>query len=97
MNASEYANIPQNRERIYIVGFLNKEDYKNFDFPKPQKSSKTIFDCTDFNQKVDEKYYYHNFKHYDILKDSMQNNDTVYQWRRHLKNSGVQDLIVTLG
>ena len=28
----EYGNVPQNRERIYIVGFRNHEDYRNFEF-----------------------------------------------------------------
>ncbi|HGI5476854.1 TPA: DNA (cytosine-5-)-methyltransferase, partial [Streptococcus pyogenes] len=32
-NASEYGNIPQNRERIYIVAFKNKKDYANFELP----------------------------------------------------------------
>ncbi|HDT8130097.1 TPA: DNA (cytosine-5-)-methyltransferase, partial [Enterococcus faecalis] len=33
-NASDYGNIPQNRERIYIVAFKYKEDYANFELPK---------------------------------------------------------------
>ena len=42
LNAMEYGNIPQNRERIYIVAFANDSDYANFDFPCPIKRTKTI-------------------------------------------------------
>ena len=33
LNAMEYGNIPQNRERIYIVAFKDIECYRNFEFP----------------------------------------------------------------
>ena len=42
LNASEYGNIPQNRERIYIVGFKNKEDYCRFIFPNSIELKKQI-------------------------------------------------------
>lgn len=32
LNTMEYTDLPQNRERIYIIGFLNKEDADKFDF-----------------------------------------------------------------
>ena len=35
LNAMEYGNVPQNRERIYIVGFLNEKDFLRFTFPDP--------------------------------------------------------------
>ncbi len=31
LNTMEYSNLPQNRERIYIIGFLNDDDAKKFD------------------------------------------------------------------
>ena len=30
LNTMEYSFLPQNRERIYIIGFLNKEDAEKF-------------------------------------------------------------------
>lgn len=30
LNTMEYSELPQNRERIYIIGFLNEEDAKKF-------------------------------------------------------------------
>lgn len=44
--------IPQNRERIYIVGFLDHSI--NFDFPKPTNLSTRVGDILD--DVVDEKY-----------------------------------------
>ena len=39
LDTNKITNIPQHRERIYIVGFLNKEKYYkfNFDFPKQEE------------------------------------------------------------
>lgn len=34
MNTCEYSKVPQNRERIYIVGFLSKKHFNKFEFPK---------------------------------------------------------------
>lgn len=31
INTMDYTDLPQNRERIYIIGFLNKDDYDKFD------------------------------------------------------------------
>lgn len=32
LNTMDYSYLPQNRERIYIIGFLNKDDADKFDF-----------------------------------------------------------------
>ncbi len=37
LNAMEYGNIPQNRERIYITAFKDEEKYRRFDFQMPVK------------------------------------------------------------
>jgi DNA (cytosine-5)-methyltransferase 1 len=37
LNASDF-KVPQNRERIYIVGFRKRSGKFNFDFPKPNKN-----------------------------------------------------------
>ena len=35
LNAMEYGNMPQNRERIYIVAFRDDADFAKFSFPDP--------------------------------------------------------------
>lgn len=59
MNAVEYGNVPQNRERIYIVGFKNKKNLKRFRFPEKIKLTNTLDKCIAFDTPVDEKYYCH--------------------------------------
>lgn len=84
LNAMHYGNIPQNRERIYIVAFKNKELYYKFNFPDPIKLENKIHNVIDFKNKKDSKFYYtkNNCKFYDELKNNMIRDDTIYQWRR---------------
>lgn len=81
-NTMEYGNVPQHRERIYIVGFLNEEDLKKFKFPDPIALTKTIHDVIDVTEKKPLGFYYENSKYYPELKKTMINKNTVYQWRR---------------
>ena len=94
LNSAEYANVPQNRERIYIVGFQDKESYDKFNFPKPKKLTKTINDLLD--DEVEEKFYYSKSKYYSLLKEEMINKDTVYQWRRKYVRENKSKLCPTL-
>lgn len=82
LNTMEYGNVPQNRERIYIVGFLSEDAYNKFKFPEPIKLEKTIHDIIDINDKKPLGLYYNNSKYYPELKKTMTKQDTVYQWRR---------------
>ncbi len=81
LNAMEYGNLPQNRERIYIVGFLNQAELNAFKFPEKVKLTKSIHDCLQSGH-IDERYYYHNKLIYHQIKDFITKKDTVYQWRR---------------
>jgi len=49
---AKYFGVPQNRERIYIVGFLNHDVH--FEFPKPSEQSVKVGDILD--KEVDKKY-----------------------------------------
>ncbi len=82
INTAEYGNIPQNRERIYIVGFQSEKQRDEFKFPKIQELTTKISDIIDLNDKKDNSYYYTNSKYYDTLNETMKNQDTLYQWRR---------------
>lgn len=84
LNAMEYGNVPQNRERIYIVGFLNEAEYDHFKFPQPVPLTAKLTDVIDFHSRQDDKYYYtqENCSFYDQLQADMKRKDTIYQWRR---------------
>lgn len=80
LNSMEYGDVPQNRERIYIVGFKDFNKTESFEFPEPIKLTKSIKDILEKN--VDKKYYYNDKPLYDKLKDEITEEGQVYQWRR---------------
>lgn len=100
LNAMEYGNIPQNRERIYIVGFKSKKVFEKFTFPEPIPLKKTIHDVIDFINPVDEKYLYTKGKYkgdiYDKLVAAMDDSNAVYQWRRKYIRKNMSGVVPTL-
>lgn len=96
LNTSKYANIPQNRERVFIVGFKDKKISDNFSFPEPIFLSKTIGDLIDINDKKDDKYYYENTRHYPLLKKSIVKKNTIYKLRRSYVIENKKGLCPTL-
>ena len=100
MSPHEYANIPQNRERIFIVGFDPKqvasEKIDGFRFPSSVPLTKTIADCIDYGVSDRRFYYDSSFPHYDELVANMKRRETVYQWRRQYVRENKSDLCPTL-
>lgn len=88
LNTMEYGNIPQNRERIYVVAFKKQSDgtcpeMDRFSFPTPLPLTTTIHDLIDVHHRKPDCFYYsRDHKYYDELDRSMTNPDTIYQWRR---------------
>ena len=100
LNAMNYGDIPQNRERIYIVCFRDKEDYANFEFPETIPLTKKLGDIIDFNNKVDDKYYYTAGKYkgdiYEQLVAAMDDENAIYQWRRKYVRKNKSGVVPTL-
>lgn len=102
LNAKDYGNVPQNRERIYIVAFKDKEIFKNFSFPMPIPLTTSLDKIIDFNKKVDEKYYYTSGKYkgdiYEQLLNitSTESEKKIYQWRRKYVRTNKSGVIPTL-
>lgn len=100
LNAMEYGNIPQNRERIYIVGFKNVEDFNKFDFPQPVPLTTKLEDIIDFEHPVDERFYYRDGKYkgdiFEQLTQAMDDPNTVYQWRRRYVRKNMSGVVPTL-
>lgn len=84
LNAKEYGGIPQNRERIYIVGFKDEEAFDRFNWDAISKiPAAPLSDFIDFNKQVDVKYYYTEDRpFYDKLVEEITDTNTIYQWRR---------------
>ena len=94
LNSMEYGNIPQNRERIYIVGFKNKKYSDNFKFPDPVKLTKSVIDLLE--EDVSEKYFYNGKPLYERIKNSVTEEGKVYQWRRKYVRENKKGVCPTL-
>lgn len=94
LNSMEYGNVPQNRERIYIVGFKNRKYYDNFEFPQPINLKTKISDLLEKN--VNAKYYYNGKPLYKKLKDYIKEEGKIYQWRRQYVRENKKGVCPTL-
>ncbi|MFD2908363.1 DNA cytosine methyltransferase [Flavobacterium ardleyense] len=101
LNTKDFGNVPQNRERIYMVCFRDEEDgtnlYKDhFNFPEPIKLKKEISDILS-SDKIDEKFYYREDKYmFPKLQEEMVNKNTIYQWRRQYTRENKSNVCPTL-
>lgn len=100
LNAMDYGNIPQNRERIYIVCFKDENLRNNFIFPEKIQLTTKLDDVIDFHTKIDDKYYYTKGKFkgniYEKLVEAMDDKNAIYQWRRKYVRKNKSGVIPTL-
>jgi len=104
LNAMNYGNVAQNRERIYIVAFRDEKDYEKFHWPCSVPLTNSVKDIIDFETKIDEKYYYTQGKYkgniYDALVEAMKDDDpqrpAIYQWRRKYVRKNQSGVVPTL-
>lgn len=98
MNAMDYANVPQNRERIFIVCFdpTQVPNHAEFEFPEKEDLTKSIADCIDYS--VDDKslFYGDKFPHIEDLRRDMTSKNTIYQWRRQYVRENKSNVCPTL-
>jgi len=94
-NTAVHTDIPQNRERIFIVCFKNERDWEfnpgkkscskifNDHLPLVKSRKKKKFRELLENRVLEEKFYYKQDAYmYKDLKKHIKSRDTVYQWRR---------------
>jgi len=84
LNSMTHANIPQNRERIFIVGFDPYQigNYDNFNFPAKIPLEKNINDIIHLEKQKYIYYYQPTHRYFPILQETVERRDTIYQWRR---------------
>lgn len=73
LNATDF-NVPQNRQRVFMISILNDEE--GFTFPKPIGLTKTISDVLEEN--VDECYYLNQSvvnKYLEVTADTRHNHN----------------------
>lgn len=98
LNSMTHANIPQNRERIFIIAFDPKQvpNYASFKFPAEIKLTKTIHDILEKGKQSDKLYYNQNHAYYPELSKAMLSKNTVYQWRRVYARENKSNVCPTL-
>jgi len=94
LNSMTHGNIPQNRERIFIAGFLDKKKAEAFDFPKEIKLTKNFRQFT--ANEAEDKYYYNDKPLYEKIKKDINSEETVYQWRRKYVRANKKGVVPTL-
>ena len=103
INTCKISDVPQNRERIYIICFKDKELHDKFNFDFVETENKPI---TEFLEKdIPSKYYYKNSSViYGELEKNITkhiNTNTIYQYRRYYvrenKNSVCPTLTANMG
>lgn len=97
MNCCKYGNTPQNRERIFIIGFLDENKYEKFKFPEEIKLTRKITDLLTNVNDISKKYFYtEDSKIYEKLENVINNENSVYQYRRHYVRENKSGLCPTL-
>lgn len=94
LNGMTHGNVPQNRERIFIVGFLDKVKAEAFKFPEPIKLTKSFREFV--AEEAEDKYYYNNKPLYEKIKNDINSEHIVYQWRRKYVRANKKGVVPTL-
>jgi len=100
LNTKEHTDIPQNRERAYMVAFSwDHFDTADFEFPQPVEDKRAVKDFLDLEAKAqDELYFPEDSKYGRMFADSMEkgNADSTYLLRRYYVRENKNDEIFTL-
>ena len=97
LNSCEYGNIPQNRERIYVVCFKDIEAYNKFSFPLPVQLDTSINDLLEDEKTIDKKYFYtEKTPFFSQLVEEIKDAKTLYQWRRQYVRANKSNMCPTL-
>ena len=82
LNSMTHGNVPQTRERIYMVGFRSPRTLMKFHFPEKMPLTRTMASILEKNAGED---YYYTDKYeilYPKLKNAVRHRDRFYQYRR---------------
>ena len=81
LNTAKITGIPQHRERIYIVGLKSKDVFDKFTLDFETKAKRKISSLLE--PTIPAKYYYTDKSTtWNLVKDAVVKNDTLYQYRR---------------
>ena len=102
LNTATHTNIPQNRDRIFMVAFsCNHFSRNTYEFPTalPQGSLRKVKDFLDLDQEATESLYFKpSSQYYPMFVEAMQKGerDSVYQLRRSYVRENMSGMCFTL-
>ena len=102
LRASDYSNIPQIRDRIYILAFREVTDCDRFVFPEPFPTAVTASDIIVRTVPVSKKYYYWGNDSFSIMaRKTVTNKNAVYRVYHNnikpIKNNMCPTLTASMG
>jgi DNA (cytosine-5)-methyltransferase 1 len=105
LNTKIHTDIPQNRERLYIVALSWDHFNTNvFRFPAPEPKTRDYKEFLDLGQKTDDYYYFtESSKYLKLFEESIDSGDpeSIYMLRRNYvrenKTNSVPALLANMG
>lgn len=97
LNSKDFGNVPQTRERMYIIGFkneYNKSAPSPFIWSSPIERTLSVQNILE--KQVPTQYEYERFSIYQTLKEHVKNHNTAYQWRRHYVRENKNNVFPTM-
>lgn len=96
LNALEYGNLPQNRERIFIIAYKDWEQCNKFEFPPPIELTQKLFDIIDRTEQRAYGYYYDNTLYYPFLEQAITDPNCIYKFTDFNVRKSKRDICPTL-
>ena len=96
LNSCDFGNLPQNRERIYIVCFRSDLNIEKFSFPHEIKRTVSLHSLLEKTKVADKYYYRKESAIYDKLATTVTKKDSVYQYRRYYVRENKSGVCPTL-
>ncbi|GAB6456418.1 DNA (cytosine-5-)-methyltransferase [Bacillus thuringiensis] len=79
LNAKDYANLPFDREKLYIVGFTDEFSFNSFSFPDVLPLEKSLLEIIDVRKEKEGAYYYgQNSNGYHLLDETVTEKYSIY-------------------
>ncbi len=95
LNSATHGGVPQNRERVFIVGFRDSNCAERFEFPSALPLQTNFRNLLE--RQVPQKYFYDNrFGAFPEIESKVIRNDTIYQWRRQYVRENKSGVCPTL-
>jgi DNA (cytosine-5)-methyltransferase 1 len=101
LNTKEHTDIPQNRERAYMVAFSwDYFDTSSFEFPLPVTEKRSVREFLDLDEKSSDEYYFpEDSKYGQMFAETMKTGNpesSTYLLRRYYVRENKNDEVFTL-